>query len=58
MATVILSLLLAQICNAYNKENRLVDYNDYIEIEDTLDSGVANFTMELYSFPYIENVSK
>jgi hypothetical protein len=58
VATVILSLFLAQICSAYDSSNKLVDYNDYIVIKDNLDPSAEDYTMELFSFPYITNVSR
>ena len=50
----LVSLLLILRCNAYNADNSLVDYNDYIKITSTTDPDTVVEEMELYSFPYID----
>ena len=45
-------------CKAYNKDNVLVDYGDRIKISKSTDPDVVVEQMELYSFPYIANVSR
>ena len=45
-------------CKAYNKDNVLVDYGDLLKINKSTDPDEIVENMELYSFPYIDNVSK
>ena len=45
-------------CKAYNKDNVLVDYGDLLKISKSTAPTDVVEKMELYSFPYIANVSK
>ena len=51
-------LMQLQVCQAYNKNNVLVDYNDLIKLFKNTEPDTEVLSMELTSFPYIANVSK
>ena len=50
-------MMMSPCCHAYNKDNVLVDYGDTINIFKTGDEANIVENMDLYSFPYIDNVS-
>ena len=50
-------MMMSPICQAYDKDNVLVDYGDTIKIFKTGDEANVVENMDLYSFPYIDNVS-
>ena len=62
LISVCLLLALAQVllvpCKAYNKDNVLVDYGDLLKISKSTEPTEVVEKMELYSFPYIANVSQ
>ena len=44
-------------CMAYDKDNVLVDYGDILKLSKSTEPDTVDLTMDLYSFPYIDNVS-
>jgi len=51
----LLFILSVQVCQAYNKDNMLVNWYDTITITDSSESGGSSLlNLNLYTFPYIE----
>ena len=53
----ILLIQMSGVCLAYNADNVLVDYGDVLKLQKSTEPDVTVLTMDLYSFPYIDNVS-
>ena len=57
MATIFALVQVFQGGWAYDSDNRLVDYNDLITITKSTDPDTEVLTLELFAFPYIQDVS-
>ena len=57
LLSTVIACALIQTSFAYNSKNRLVSYTDHIKIANSTDPNTVIYETDLYTFPYITEVS-